>query len=116
VLGVASSGTGKSSLLGAGLLSALAEGRLPVSGSALWPRLVITPGSHPLRTLRSVLATLATVQTSAMDSRFVVVIDQLEEIFTLCESEAERSEFIDEIGTLAAHPGPGRAPGVLCAR
>jgi WD40 repeat protein len=116
LLVVAPSGTGKSSLLGAGLLTALAEGRLPVPGSAWWPRLMITPGSHPLRTLRSVLATLATVQTSAMDSRFVVVIDQLEEIFTLCESEAERSEFIDEIGTLAADAGPGSALVVLGMR
>ena len=51
-----------------------------------------------------------------MDSRFVVVIDQLEEIFTLCESEAERSEFIDEIGTLAADAGPGSALVVLGMR
>lgn len=107
LLVVAPSGTGKSSLLGAGLLSALAEGRLPVPGSALWPRVMITPGSHPLQTLRAALATLATVQTAALDTRFVVVIDQLEEMFTLCESETERSEFFDEIGTLAADAGPG---------
>jgi WD40 repeat protein len=116
LLVVAPSGTGKSSLLGAGLLNALAEGRLPASGSALWPRLMITPGSHPLRTLRSVLATLATVQTATADSRFVVVIDQLEEIFTLCESEAERAGFIDEVGTLAADAGPGSALVVLGMR
>ncbi len=102
LLVVAPSGTGKSSLLGAGLLNALAEGRLPAPGSASWPRLMITPGSRPLRTLRAALATLATVQTATGDSRFVVIIDQLEEIFTVCESEAERSEFFDEIGTLAA--------------
>jgi WD40 repeat protein len=116
LLVVAPSGTGKSSVLGAGLLNALAEGRLPAPGSALWPRLMLTPGSHPLRTLRSVLATLATVQTVSADSRFVVVIDQLEEIFTLCESEAERSEFIDEVGTLAADAGPGSALVVLGMR
>ena len=116
LLVVAPSGTGKSSLLGAGLLNALAEGRLPAPGSALWPRLMITPGSHPLRTLRAALATLATVQTATGDSRFVVVIDQLEEIFTVCESEAERSEFFDEIGTLAADAGPGSALVVLGMR
>ena len=116
LLVVAPSGTGKSSLLGAGLLSALAEGRLPVPGSALWPRLMITPGAHPLQTLRSALATLATVQTAALDTRFVVVIDQLEEVFTLCESETERSEFFDEIGTLAADAGPGSALVVLGMR
>jgi WD40 repeat protein len=116
LLVVAPSGTGKSSLLGAGLLNALAEGRLPAPGSASWPRLMITPGSHPLRTLRSALATLANVQTAGADSRFVVVIDQFEEIFTLCESEAERSEFFDEIGTLAADAGPGSALVVLGMR
>jgi WD40 repeat protein len=116
LLVVAPSGTGKSSLLGAGLLNALTEGRLPAPGSALWPRLMITPGSHPLRTLRAALATLATVQTAAADTRVVVVIDQLEELFTVCESEAERSEFLDEIGTLAADAGPGSALVVLGMR
>jgi len=116
LLVVAPSGTGKSSLLGAGLLNALAEGRLPSPGSAAWPRLMITPGSHPLRTLRSALATLANVQTVGGDSRFVVVIDQLEEVFTVCDSEAERSGFFDEIGTLAADAGPGSALVVLGMR
>ena len=77
---------------------------------------MITPGSHPLRTLRAALATLATVQTATGDSRFVVVIDQLEEVFTVCESEPERSEFFDEIGTLAADAGPGSALVVLGMR
>jgi WD40 repeat protein len=116
LLVVAPSGTGKSSLLGAGLLNALAEGRLPAPGSVSWPRLMITPGPHPLQTLRAALATLATVQTVTGDWRFVVVIDQLEEIFTVCESEGERSEFFDEIGTLAADAGPGSALVVLGMR
>jgi len=116
LLVVAPSGTGKSSLLGAGLLTALAEGRLPAPGSAAWPRLMLTPGSHPLRTLRAALATLATVQTAAADTRVVVVIDQLEETFTLCESEAERSGFFDEITTLAADAGSGSALIVLGLR
>jgi WD40 repeat protein len=116
LLVVAPSGTGKSSLLGAGLLNALAEGRLPAPGSASWPRLMITPGPHPLQTLRAALATLATVQTATGDWRCVVVVDQLEEIFTVCESEAERSGFFDEIGTLAADAGPGSALIVLGMR
>jgi WD40 repeat protein len=77
---------------------------------------MITPGSHPLQTLRSALATLAHVQTLGGDARIVVVIDQLEEVFTVCESEAERSEFFDEIGTLAADAGPGSALVVLGMR
>jgi WD40 repeat protein len=46
----------------------------------------------------------------------ILVIDQLEEIFTACESEQERSAFLDEVGTLAADAGPGAALVVLGMR
>jgi hypothetical protein len=46
----------------------------------------------------------------------VLIIDQLEEIFTACESEQERSGFLDEVGTLAADAGPGSALVVLGMR
>jgi WD40 repeat protein len=128
LLVVAPSGAGKSSLLGAGLLNAVAQGRLQAIGSANWPRVLITPGPHPLATLRAALATLASAQTVSVEPpggttprtprnvRVVLVIDQLEEIFTVCESEAERSGFLDEIGTLAADAGPGSALVVLGMR
>ena len=48
---VAPSGTGKSSLLRAGLVPALARGDLGMPGSARWPRVVMTPGAHPLDAL-----------------------------------------------------------------
>nr|WP_267896795.1 helix-turn-helix domain-containing protein [Streptomyces albireticuli] len=48
---MAPSGTGKSSLLRAGLLPALARGVLPVSGSRTWPVAVLTPGEHPVEEL-----------------------------------------------------------------
>ncbi|SCE62271.1 hypothetical protein GA0115253_110291, partial [Streptomyces sp. Termitarium-T10T-6] len=41
------SGAGKSSLLAAGVLPALDEGRLPVAGSSTWPRLLLTPTASP---------------------------------------------------------------------
>jgi ABC-type glutathione transport system ATPase component len=44
---VGPSGNGKSSLLRAGLLPALASGVLPRSSG--WPRVVMRPGEHPLR-------------------------------------------------------------------
>jgi WD40 repeat protein len=116
LLVVAPSGTGKSSLLGAGLLTALAEGRLAATGSATWPRVMITPGPRPGKTLRAALEALAGSQTVSSDARIVLVIDQLEEIFTLCESEAERAAFLDEVGTLAADAGPGSALVVLGMR
>jgi hypothetical protein len=56
---VGPSGAGKSSLLGAGLLAALAEGRLPAAGSHSWPRVMFTPGARPMRTLRETLTTYA---------------------------------------------------------
>lgn len=45
------SGAGKSSLLRAGLLPAAARSGLAVPGSNAWPRLIMTPGSKPLKTL-----------------------------------------------------------------
>jgi WD40 repeat protein len=116
LLVVAPSGTGKSSLLGAGLLTSLAEGRLPAAGSATWPRVMITPGPRPQKTLHAALGSLAETNTVSSDARIILVIDQLEEIFTVCESETERAAFLDEIGTLAADAGPGSALVVLGLR
>ncbi|EWM18987.1 helix-turn-helix domain-containing protein [Kutzneria sp. 744] len=45
------SGVGKSSLLSAGLIPALAAGALPAAGSAGWPVLVMTPTAHPTAAL-----------------------------------------------------------------
>jgi transcriptional regulator with XRE-family HTH domain len=53
------SGAGKSSLLRAGLMGALA-GDGPAPGSQFWPRRVIAPGSDPVRQLAIHLADLAT--------------------------------------------------------
>ena len=48
------SGSGKSSLLRAGLLQALAGGALP--GSGQWTSCLLTPGAHPLAALQARLA------------------------------------------------------------
>ena len=55
------SGAGKSSLLRAGLLPALARGLLGVPRSAHWPRRVMTPTSRPLAELATHLSDLAQV-------------------------------------------------------
>ncbi|CAL9286104.1 nSTAND1 domain-containing NTPase [Streptomyces sp. SudanB182_2057] len=47
------SGAGKSSLLAAGVLPALDDGRLPVAGSSTWPRLLLTPTASPALALAS---------------------------------------------------------------
>jgi WD40 repeat protein/DNA-binding SARP family transcriptional activator len=91
---VGPSGSGKSSVMRAGLLPALASGVLP--GSDTWKRVLIRPGEHPLRELTDALAAVGE------DDRVVVAVDQFEETFTTCEDEAERAAFIAELGAVAA--------------
>jgi len=55
------SGSGKSSLLRAGLIPAIAAGALPVRGSWAWPWELMTPGREPL----TELAVLITAHTGA---------------------------------------------------
>ncbi|WP_235948089.1 ATP-binding protein [Candidatus Frankia alpina] len=51
---VGASGSGKSSLLRAGLLPVLARGAVP--GSDTWPQVLMTPGEHPVRSLLDQIA------------------------------------------------------------
>ncbi|MEG4535104.1 nSTAND1 domain-containing NTPase [Microcoleus sp. D2_18a_D3] len=81
------SGSGKSSLIKAGLLPDLSRDRIP--GSSLWPVESFTPGKHPLGKLVDILA-----RHREQNQLFVIFIDQFEEVFTLCEDEAERQGFI----------------------
>ena len=85
---VGPSGSGKSSVVKAGLLPALKSGVLP--GSERWPQFVIRPGEHPLRQLDGALA-------STPADRFVLAVDQFEETFTVCRDEAERAAFISQL-------------------
>ncbi|EME57660.1 hypothetical protein H074_20757 [Amycolatopsis decaplanina DSM 44594] len=61
VMLVGASGAGKSSLLRAGLIPALAAGALPVERSAEWPVVVMTPGANPLARLIRFVPGLAEV-------------------------------------------------------
>jgi DNA-binding SARP family transcriptional activator/WD40 repeat protein/energy-coupling factor transporter ATP-binding protein EcfA2 len=83
---VGPSGSGKSSLLQAGLLPALAGGVLP--GSDRWPALLLRPGEHPHL-------------EPPEGERAVVAVDQLEELFTVCAEEAERARFLTCLAELA---------------
>ncbi|MEW2569840.1 WD40 repeat domain-containing protein [Streptomyces sp. NPDC047070] len=98
------SGAGKSSLLRAGLLARLAQGALP--GSAPWRQILLTPMATPADTLDAALGPdpggdVMTVDAGG-DVRTVVVVDQFEELFTLCPDKAERQVFIDRLSRLAA--------------
>ncbi|MGH3016299.1 MAG: hypothetical protein ACRDNN_15245, partial [Gaiellaceae bacterium] len=108
------SGSGKSSVIRAGLLPSLANGLLP--GSERWRQVLMRPGEHPLAELGRALARVASGEAepdgddplaAALDSlgpdeRLVLVVDQLEEIFTACRDEAQRAAFADALAALAA--------------
>jgi len=79
---VGPSGSGKSSVVRAGLLPALARGVLP--GSASWVQAIIRPGEHPLRAF----------DRAATSRRMLLAVDQFEETFTVCSDEGEREAFV----------------------
>jgi DNA-binding SARP family transcriptional activator/WD40 repeat protein len=94
---VGSSGVGKSSVLRAGVLAALAADALP--GSSAWRQVVIRPGEHPGAHLRAVLGgTLRSILSGLEEEhRLVLCVDQLEELFTTCESASERDGFLADL-------------------
>ena len=62
------SGSGKSSLLRAGLVPAIAGGALPVRGTQWWPLDLMTPGRRPLLELATRVAVLAGIPAGALDA------------------------------------------------
>lgn len=85
------SGSGKSSLLRAGLIPELRAGALGIPGSGEWPLVLMAPGARPARELAERLAAVA---GNVPGQRAVIVVDQFEEIFTSCGDESERAAFI----------------------
>ena len=91
---VGPSGSGKSSLLRAGLLHVLGSGALP--GSDRWGYSVMRPGNHPLDALQHALG--------ERRERSMLGVDQFEEVFTACSDVAERNAFLGAITEAAAAP------------
>src|SRR5271157_5801090 len=118
---VGASGSGKSSVARAGLVAALMHDTIP--GSARWPVAICRPGPDPLESLAVALSRAANVAQStpalaelisefqknektlhliarqslpenAPDKRLMVVVDQFEEVFTLCRKEELREALI----------------------
>ena len=86
---VGPSGSGKTSAMRAGLLATLAAGVLP--GSESWPLVVIRPGHRPMHTLEQATADLPA------RGRWVLAVDQFEEVFTACRDEHERASFVSAV-------------------
>ena len=116
---VGPSGSGKSSVLRAGLLPALAGGVLP--GSDRWRRVLMRPGERPVEELRRVLVSSArdplaeATRGLGPEERLLLAVDQLEELFTACADERQRAAFVDMLARAAADPD-GRAVVVVAVR
>ena len=114
---VGPSGSGKSSVVRAGLIPALRKGAVP--GSERWAIAEMVPGSRPFAELEvallrssldapdSLAGQLAEPADGVLraalrmvpgdDSRLVLVIDQFDELFTLVTDDDERSRFISNL-------------------
>lgn len=132
---VGASGSGKSSIVRAGLIPALHR-----DSPQAWRIHVITPTAHPLEALAlglssdgsSVADTAALIDDLRRDARtlhlvgmrlvasggrggsldgpgparVLLVVDQFEEMFTLCRDPAERGAFVEALLTAVAPEGP----------
>lgn len=119
------SGSGKSSLVKAGLLPALRRGGLP--GSENWFIVDLTPGRQPWAEVADALQRVAVKPTPDLlaqlqkdnrgllrmathclpddgETELVLLIDQFEELFTLVEEEAVREAFLQSLVTAVLDP------------
>jgi tetratricopeptide (TPR) repeat protein len=139
---VGSSGSGKSSVARAGLVAALK--RDGIAGSSGWPVAICRPGSDPLESLAialsrvlnigpgiSAVADLVTafrqsektlhlvarrsLPENAPALRLIVLVDQFEEIFTLCHDDGLRGAFVSNL-LYAAKVAQGQTVVILTMR
>ena len=127
---IGASGSGKSSAVRAGLVPLLRNGA--VNGSDRWLISVSTPTAQPLRALAGALtageqdtattqllhdlradshaldryAAAAAAESGRRGSQFLVIVDQFEELFTLCRHDEARSRYIDSLLTAAQSASP----------
>ncbi len=122
---VGASGSGKSSVIRAGLVPALRRGALP--GSEAWFFIEMSPGALPFEELEAALRRIAVNPPSSLveqlendesgllravervlppdGSELLLVIDQFEELFTRVEDEEIRGRFMESLVSAAMDPG-----------
>jgi hypothetical protein len=139
---VGASGSGKSSVARAGLVAALKHDA--IQGSCRWPVAILRPGPDPVESLavalsRAVnvgqgasaladliaelqrsekalhLTTRQSLSKNASDMRLVVLVDQFEELFTLCSKEGLREALISNL-LYAARVAQGQTLVILTMR
>lgn len=119
---VGPSGSGKSSVVRAGLIPALRNGALP--GSSDWFVASLTPGERPFESLEAAILGVAVGAPIALaelvedpaglrravdrvlppGGQLLLVIDQFEELFTLCDDETDRERFLGVLAATVADP------------
>ncbi len=122
---VGPSGSGKSSLVGAGLVPAIWAGKLP--GSERWFVVEMSPGARPLDALEVALTRIAADQAGNLNahlqrdehglarsgalilpsdgSELLLVIDAFEELWVHTADEAVRNQFLDLLHAAVTDPG-----------
>ncbi|MGW2960552.1 nSTAND1 domain-containing NTPase [Streptomyces sp. NPDC001220] len=143
VMLVGASGAGKSSLLNAGVATALQNGALAEEEDRPHEVLQLVPGADPVKELTRRIPELAgladlddpgavreavtawarreaedvsreTWPSGPEPARPVVIVDQFEETFTLCTDEAERRTFVQVLHTASTSADPdGPAPALV---
>lgn len=122
---VGPSGSGKSSVVKAGLIPALRQGVL--FGSENWLVVEMVPGAEPFAALEAALLKIAVNVPDRLAERLraggdgllqiinhmlpddvpelALVIDQFEELYTLVSDESTREAFLDSLARLVTAPG-----------
>jgi DNA-binding SARP family transcriptional activator len=120
---VGPSGSGKSSVVGAGLVAAIRRGAVP--GSEAWLVTEMHPGHHPFEELDAALMRVAVRPPAGLLDRLesgprgllevadailldgtelLLIVDQFEEAFTLTETEGDRALFLESLRVASADP------------
>jgi WD40 repeat protein len=120
---VGPSGSGKSSVVRAGLVPAVRHGGLGDPEHRFIAEM--SPGAHPIEELEAALLRIAVRPTTRLrdmldtgsrgllqavdllapdDAEVLLVVDQFEEVFTLCADERERERFLESLRVATVDP------------